>query len=320
MAVFVIVGCWYHIVPMWGNNFYLNWLYAACAIWFFDRLVRIIRLAKNGVRNAVVTEVGPDHVRVDIEGVRWVGKPGYVTYAYFPSLNPLRPWENHPFSVNSTSLFRNYQLKSAEASRPSLVHARSSENDVQTSENGSSHDASTEKAVPSHAILAANDDPSLGTTGVTLIIKKSTGLTRLLKSATQLTTLLEGPYPFTHSSEILKCDRILLLGGGIGITGLIPWLHAHSNVKLTWSVKERHNSLVAEMANVLHAVEDKEVVVGGRLDLDFVLKAEAEMGYGKVGVVVCGPAEMCDEVRAAVAGLGRGSKTVFELEVDAFSW
>lgn len=45
-------------------------------------------------------------------------------------------------------------------------------------------------------------------------------------------------------------------------------------------------------------------------------------GYKKVGVVPCGPAEMCDEVRALVAGLRRisGREKVFELHVDAFSW
>lgn len=75
MAVFVVVGCWYHIVSMWGNNSYLNWLYAARAVWFFDHLVRIFRVAKVRVRKEAVTEVGPDHVRVDIEGVGWASKP-----------------------------------------------------------------------------------------------------------------------------------------------------------------------------------------------------------------------------------------------------
>ena len=50
------------------------------------------------------------------------------------------------------------------------------------------------------------------------------------------------------------------------------------------------------------------------------MRSEAQAGYGKVGVVVCGPGGMCDEVRARVAGLGRGGSTAFELEVDSFSW
>lgn len=75
-----------------------------------------------------------------------------------------------------------------------------------------------------------------------------------------------------------------------------------------------------EVQTVLEDVADKEVVIGQRLDLDRLLRAEADAGFGRVGVVVCGPGGMCDEVRAKVSGLGRGGKTVFELEVHAFSW
>ena len=39
----------YNVVLIWGYNFYINWLYAACAVWFFDRLVRTLRVAKNGI-------------------------------------------------------------------------------------------------------------------------------------------------------------------------------------------------------------------------------------------------------------------------------
>jgi len=39
-----------------------------------------------------------------------------------------------------------------------------------------------------------------------------------------------------------------------------------------------------------------------------------------VGVVVCGLGGLCDDVRREVAKMGRREKTVFELEVDAFSW
>ena len=76
-----------------------------------------------------------------------------------------------------------------------------------------------------------------GITDVTLIIKKNTGLTRLLKSYSRLLTMFNGPYPQNPSSKILQCDHVLLIGGGIGITGLIVWIYACPNVKLAWSVK-----------------------------------------------------------------------------------
>ncbi|KAK6536624.1 hypothetical protein TWF281_000851 [Arthrobotrys megalospora] len=309
MAVFVIAGCWYHVVLRFGFNFYTNWLYAACAVWFFDRLIRVIRVAKNGVRGAVVTELGTDHVRVDVQGIRWASRPGYVAYAYFPMLDIRRPWENHPFSVNSTMLFTDYKQAVV------LPSAASSTDD-------SSEKNATEKATGKTQTTAAQNDDSgvLGTTGITLFIKKSTGITKYLKQNARLLTLIDGPYPQTPSSDIMESDHVLLIGGGIGITGLVAWIHAHSNVKLAWSIKSTATALLQEMDVVLKRLSDKEVLIGERLNIDNLLRKEAEAGYAKVGVVVCGPPGMCDDVRAKVAGFGRGSRTVFSLEVHSFSW
>lgn len=310
LTVFGIAGCWYHVNLKWGFNFYDNWLYAACAVWFFDRLMRVLRVAKNGVRCAIVTDIGPHHVRVDVQGRRWASKPGYVAYGYFPTLSPLRPWENPHFSINSTALFSSYKHAIVPASA-SITHS-SSDSDI--------HEVKKPTGKVSEASVVSAASRTVGTTSVTLIIKKSAGLTRFLKSHGSLLALLDGPYPQHRSAEILKCDHVLLIGGGIGIMGLIAWCRAHPNVKLAWSLKSNADALITEMDVVLRDMADKEVVVGGRLNLKSLLRREAEAGYAKVGVVVCGPGGMCDEVRARVAGLGRGVKTVFELEVDAFSW
>jgi predicted ferric reductase len=277
LAIYVLVGYWYHVILRWGFNFYDNWLYAACAVWFFDRLVRVLRIAKNGLHGAVVTEIGPDHVRVDVPGLRWASKPGYIAFAYFPGVNPLRPWENHPFSINATSLFHSYKPALARGS-PSIG---ASSNDVENEEK------STGNVVQATVVQDASG--AVGTSGVTLIIKKNAGLTRLLKSNSRLLTLLDGLYPQSNGSGILKCDHVLLIGGGIGIMGLIAWTRAHPNVKLAWSVKSSAQALVKEMDVVLSDVRDKEIEIGARLNVHALLSNEADAGYGKVGVVVCGP-------------------------------
>jgi predicted ferric reductase len=79
-------------------------------------------------------------------------------------------------------------------------------------------------------------DPAT-TTGVSFIIKKRTGITKMLKKNARLLTILDGPYPHSASIEALEADHLLLLGGGIGITGLLGWLSVHPNVELAWSVK-----------------------------------------------------------------------------------
>lgn len=302
MAIFTIVGSWCHLVLRFGyggNHEY--WLYAAVAVWGFDRILRILRIIGNGVRRSTVTEVGPNHVRVEIPGIRFSGKPSFHGYVYFPTLSPLKPWENHPFSVNSTALIHSYRNR-----LPSPAN----------SVDGSSGNDKTDAKV--HASQADNGMST--TAGITLYVRKSTGMTRLLQKHANLLTLFDGPYPNNSPTKVLNCDRLLLIGGGIGITGLLGFLHAHINVKFAWSVKQTDEAIVHDLDSVLQSVVDREIRVGERLDVNALLRQEAQAGYKKVGVVACGPAGLCDDVRAMVSSLGRHEKIVFELEVDTFGW
>jgi hypothetical protein len=261
------------------------------------------------VRRAKVTDVGEDFVRVDIEGVRWGNTPGQHTYVYFPTLNPLRPWENHPFSVMQSSL---------------LAPPPASTTTAPPSETGTpSASSDTEKATPNPQTTTLTPTTTTTTTaaGITLIIRKSQGLTRALKPHLSLPTLLDGPYPNNRPNTILKCDRVLLIAGGIGITGLLPWTRSHANVKLWWSVRDKAACLVEELEGALAGVGEKEVRVGGRFDVRGLLEEEGKVGWKRIGVVVCGPGGLCAEGWAVVAERGRGEGGfVWELEVDAYSW
>jgi predicted ferric reductase len=300
LAVFVIAGSWYHVELLYTRKWgYELWLYAAIAVWFSDRLVRVLRISKTGICHANVTEIGSDIVRVDVEGVRWSMTPGFHAYAYFPSLAPLKPWENHPFSVIPTAMLlsRKHSVTGTESPVPE----------------GSDIEKNREATQTTLVEHGATD-------GISLYIKKSQGMTRFLQTHNSLTTLLDGPYPSNPSSAVLKCDRLLLIAGGIGITGVLPWLINHLNVKLCWSVKRSAECLVNDLSPVLENLAEKEVKVGQRLDVSVILTEELQRGWKKIGVVVCGPGGLCDDVRALVAKSGRERKGVFELEVDAFSW
>ncbi|GAB1310584.1 Ferric oxidoreductase domain-containing protein [Madurella fahalii] len=311
LAVFVVAGCWYHVELRFERMFgYEMWLYAACAVWFFDRSARLLRVLKAGVRRATVTEVGDDIIRVDIEGVRWGSTPGHHAYVYFPTLNPLRPWENHPFSLLSSAMLHP-PSRGTEPTSPPSDHT---------------DDAAVEKGITATTMTtkttAATYNPPAAA-GLTLFIRKSQGMTRSLRAHTSLLTLLDGPYPNNPTDAVLRCDRVLLIGGGIGITGLLPWARSHPNARLCWSVKQSAECLVQALDGALSAVAEKEVRVGRRLDVEELLGEEVRAGWGKIGVVVCGPGGLCDDVRERVARMGRregGSGVVFELEVDAYSW
>jgi predicted ferric reductase len=303
LAIFVIAGSWYHVeirfTRKWG---YELWLYAACAVWFLDRLLRLGRVLKNGIRRSEVVQVSENIVRIDVKNLRWDAQPGMHTYAYFPTLNPLRPWENHPFSVIPTALLQ------------SRSHSLNT-----TSSRDSQHSGSDiEKSGTSTAIVATPYHTSA--TGISLFVRKSTGMTHAIAAHSSLITLLDGPYPNNHPSTVLKTDRLILIVGGIGITGALPFIAHHQNVKLFWSIKTRNQGLVDGMSGVLGGIREKEINVGSRNDLARILEREEEVGWARVGVVVCGPGAMCDEVRSLVAKKGKSGKVIWELDVEAFSW
>ncbi|GAB1315396.1 hypothetical protein MFIFM68171_05606 [Madurella fahalii] len=176
-------------------------------------MARLARIVKTSIRRANVIEIGDGYVRVDIDGVRWGTAPGRHVYVHFPTIKPLRPWESHPFSVLPTSLFHGQQQSSPSAP------GRSSNDDGEV-ERHESNDIEKETKT------------AVTTAGLTLFIRKSSGMTKSLpSSAAELLTLMDGPYP-NKTSAVLSCDRVVLIAGGIGITGVLPWIDSHPSVKL----------------------------------------------------------------------------------------
>ncbi|KAK1621894.1 ferric reductase like transmembrane component-domain-containing protein [Colletotrichum phormii] len=301
LAVFTVAGCWYHVY-YWKpfSGVYELWLYMVSGVWFFDRLVRVFRVIKNGIPRATVVELSPETVRLDIHGVRWSPDPGYHAYIFFPTLQPLKPWENHPFSITHTAMLRSQNHS------PASGHASSHSQDVGMHKGPE--------------LVVSQRSAKTGTDYLSIYIKKHRGITKLLREHDNIPVLLDGPYRGNLSREVLKCDRVLLIGGGIGITGLLTWTHSHTNVRLAWSLKETSLPVLQDLESMLSSIDDKVVMVGQRLDVDALLQYEVDSDWKRVGVVVCGPAGLCDSTREVVVKFGKQHKTVFELEVETFSW
>ena len=119
-------------------------------------------------------------------------------------------------------------------------------------------------------------------------------------------------------TDLLHCDRLLIISGGVGITAALPWAYSHLNARLVWSVKAAERGLVSAVD--LAGVVNKEVRIGSRFNVEELISEEENAGWSRVGVFVCGPGGLCDDVRAAVVTAGRRGKSVFELEVDSFGW
>ena len=176
--------------------------------------------------------------------------------------------------------------------------------------------------------------PTRTSTGMTLYIKKGKSLTGRLTAATNLLTWIEGPYHDRSTERVATADRLVCIAGGVGITGVLTFAATHANAKLYWSMRESDAALAQDLEDVTESViDDSEVRVGTRFDLRALIEAEAanleqksisgnEGGKKELGVVVCGPPALCDEVRALLTMMGRQrtSGVVITMAVEAFAW
>lgn len=92
IAIAFIIMCWYHCRELG----WLEWLIASCAVWFFDRLLRAIRIAAFGYRTAQITVAGDHILKIEVPKPSWwFHTPGTYCYIYFAGWIF---WENNPFT------------------------------------------------------------------------------------------------------------------------------------------------------------------------------------------------------------------------------
>lgn len=316
VAFFAIIGCYLHIVlrfsKQWG---YETWMLIALAFWGFDRMFRILRLARNGVCKAQVTIIDDDYIRLDIQGITGEGH----AYLYFPTLT-WRVWENHPFSIAGGMLHSSEPANDANDKETPVASSASSSHASPTTD--------IEKA-PAIYVKPMNRHTSKAggsKLGLSFVIRTHAGTTSLLRLRKSLPVLVESSYKgsLLHSSNSVlnQHPRLLCIAGGVGVTALIPLLASHhGDRKLTWSV--RHESLFSGVRDLMEsnamAGVDVVMTVGQRMDIRSLIEAEAAHEGGSLAVVVSGPPGMADEARMAVTAVAtRGVEITFVEE--SYSW
>lgn len=92
LAIFFVVGTWYHVIDLGFGQV----MYAAFAVWAFDRVVKVIRLVSFGFPKAEVTLL-QDRIEVIVpRPAHW--KPIAGGYAWLHFGHRMYFWQSHPFT------------------------------------------------------------------------------------------------------------------------------------------------------------------------------------------------------------------------------
>lgn len=323
LAILSIIGLWYHLslsdLPQ------MKYLYAVVALWALDRLARFVRLGYNNIGSGgtkTIVEALPGNAcRVTVNMARpWTFRPGQHAYLYIPSISY---WQSHPFSVA-------WSEEAESLSSEKLPMDR--------------HDVLAMKKTSMSFVIRAR-------TGFTNALYQKAAECKDGKLVTKC--LVEGPYGGLY--PLGSYGTVMFFAGGVGITQAVPHLRdlvaGYSNnsvatrkVILVWIIQspehlewirpwmteilamEKRREVLRIMLFVSRPRSTKEIhspsatvqMFPGRPNIDTLLSIEMENQVGALGVSVCGPGALSDDVRKAVRN--RQYLGSIDFVEESFSW
>ncbi|CAK7203423.1 hypothetical protein SEUCBS139899_006157 [Sporothrix eucalyptigena] len=322
-AAVAVMGVWYHLKLK--NLPQIVYLYGVVALWAFDRLARFLRVMYHNVGHGgtktLVEALPGNAVRVTVTMARtWNFKPGQHAYLYFPSVGL---WQSHPFSVAWSEEAESLDSEKLAMNRQDVLAMR--------------------KTSMSFVIR--------GRTGMTAKLFKKAAESPDGRYLTNC--LVEGPYGGLH--QMHSYGTVMLFAGGVGVTQAVPHVRdlvvgyangtvAARKIVLVWIIQspehlewirpwmteilamDKRRDVLRIMLFVSRPRSTKEIhspsatvqMFPGRPNIDTLLGIEMENQVGTLGVSVCGPGALSDEVRRAVRQ--RQYQGAIEFVEEAFSW
>ncbi len=323
LAAVAVMGVWYHLKLK--NLPQIVYLYGVIALWVFDRTARFLRVMYHNVGHGgtrTLVEALPGNAcRVTVTMARpWNFKPGQHAYLYFPRVGL---WQSHPFSVAWSEEAETLDGEKLVMNRQDVLSMR--------------------KASMSFVIR--------GRTGMTAKLYKKAAESPDGRWITNC--LVEGPYGGLH--QMHSYGTVMLVAGGVGVTQAVPHVRdlvigyangtvAARKIILVWIIQspehlewirpwmtqilalDKRRDVLRIMLFVSRPRSTKEIhspsatvqMFPGRPNIDTLLGIEMENQVGTMGVSVCGPGALSDEVRRAVRQ--RQYQGSIEFIEEAFSW
>lgn len=321
LVVAALVGIWIHLDGL-PQRVYLEWVLIAWAVERFVRVATIVyRNFGHGTTKATLETLPGSATRVTLQLARpFHFRPGQHVYLTVPSIGL---WTSHPFSVAWC-------------------------------ESSSAPSDDMEKGLPPSPFAPASTTVSLIVRSRDGFTSKLHNKALQSPSASaSLNAIVEGPYSSTAS--LSSYGTVLLIAGGVGITHMLPFIPhlidgfsngtvACRRLNLVWIIQSpehlewirphmtailampRRRELLRISLFITRPRSTKEIkspsetvrMFPGRPNIETVVAREAEEALGAMGVVVCGPGALGDEVRAAVRR--RQGVANMDLLEEGFGW
>jgi hypothetical protein len=327
ISVAVLCGTFYHVFYLFTQYYesYPLYIWVTAGIWVLDRFIRTVRIATRGIKIAHITIIDDEYIRIYIPSVRATGH----VYLYFPTL-AWRVWENHPFSVTTATLPSVTPIPIEHSVTQnvgvSITSGLSEMNDGLIDVKGSLpstpdtvHSSWSPKNMVGLLYFEKQLPDAPKKPGITFYLRTMDGITKRLRYRTILPVLIEGSYG--KLQHLNNYPTLLCFAGGVGITAILPHLHAHSGkrTKLYWG--SRSQALINTLGMEISRYEGA-VVVGRRMDMPGILQREFAVfpETERVAVVVSGPKGMADDLRKAVCAIGRHRKGEIKFIDECFGW
>lgn len=323
LAILAVVGVWRHLALK--NLPQLKYLFAAVILWGIDHAARFLRLAYrnlgSGGTTALVEALPGTACRVTVTMARpWSFKPCQHAYLYFPTISY---FQSHPFSAAWSDEAMVGKDDKLPVDRQDVL--------------------AMNKTSTSFVVRAR--------TGFTADLYRKAAACKDGKMLARC--LVEGPYGGHHGMQ--SYGTVLLFAGGVGITHQVPHIRdlvigyssgtaAVRRLVLVWITQSpehlewirpwmteilalpRRREVLKIMLFVSRPRSTKEIhspsstvqMFPGRPNVDALLGIEMENQIGTLGVSVCGPGALSDDVRSAVRA--RQYQGAIDFVEESFSW
>ncbi|KAI9822015.1 MAG: hypothetical protein M1832_003187 [Thelocarpon impressellum] len=298
LALLAVVGLWLHLKDLPQMKVLLG----VVVLWVAERGVRALALVYRNLGHArtraLVETLPGDAVRVTLDMARpWTSRPGQHIFLYMPSVGL---WTSHPFSV-----------------------AWAGDADP-SGEKGMELERQQSKSSISLVIRRR--------TGFTENLYRKA---EQAKGKLVLTAFAEGPYG--GNQDLDSYGTVMLFAGGVGIThqvlhvrqlveGFANGTVAARRIVLVWVIQspehlewirpwmttilaiDRRRDVLRVLLFVTRPRSTKEIhspsatvqMFPGKPNVDTLVALETENQVGAMGVTVCGPGSLADDVRGAV--------------------